>query len=343
MNNIEIQKANAEWNTLIERLDQADIPPNPKWRTLVLYMRNISDVSFLSEKQKLQMQKLIVKTLKSKDFSEERYIDIVQKQEDILLGPHKEKIQMALSETQALLDDVRGLLLRKKGDVQELESTAVNLMESEANPKDMISSMRKAFHEVVNSMEQDVEDLTKLSLTDQLTQLSNRRAFDLSLKKAVDDAIEGRWPLSLVMVDIDHFKHFNDSYGHRIGDQALQVVATSLRTLGEQINASEKKLYHACRYGGEEFTIILPHTNGSSAVQVAEELRKRVEKCRLNIKDTSGKHLHKGLTITISLGVEELNPGWEGCCSSNLVEFADRKLYQAKQSGRNCVCHKINT
>ncbi len=341
MTDMEIQKTNNEWDSLIKRLDRAGIPPNPHWRTLILYMRNIHSISFLNEKQKMQMQQLIVETLKSKNFTEKRYLEIVQKQEDILLEPHKEKIQMALAETQALLDDVRSLLMRKKGDVQELESTAVDLMESETSPKDMISSMRKAFHEVVNSMEQDMDNLTKLSLTDQLTQLSNRRAFDLSLKDAVTKALRNNKPLSLIMVDIDHFKHFNDTYGHRIGDQALQVVANALRTLGKKINTNNKGCYHACRYGGEEFTIILARTNKSSAAQVAEEVRKCVERCSFNIKDPNGKLLHQDLKITISLGVETLDPGWKGCLSSNLVEFADRKLYHAKESGRNRVCHTI--
>lgn len=333
--------ANAEWDKLIERLNKAGIPADQHWRTLVLYMRNMGTFDFLTGKQKAQMQKLIVDTLKSKDYSHERYVGIVEEQEEILLGPHKEKIQMALDETKALLDDVRHLLLRKKGDVQDLEATTVDLVEQGTDPKELISSMRKAFHEVVNDMEQDMENLTRMSMTDQLTQLFNRRAFDDILQKSVDKSLEDQQPLSLVMIDIDHFKHFNDTYGHQVGDQALQVMARSLKKFGDEVNNKEQNSFHACRYGGEEFTVVLPQTNGPSAAQVAEEIRKRVEKCSFNIQSKKGAILHQGLKVTISLGVQEMDQGWDGAHAANLIEHADRKLYHAKECGRNRVCHRL--
>lgn len=338
----QVVTAQMEWDKLIERLNKAGIPHDPHWRTLVLYMRNMGTYTFLSEKQKAQLQHLIVDTLKSKDYSQDRYMNIVQQQEEILLGPHKEKMQMALDETKALLDDVRDLLLRKKGDVQDLEATTVDLVEKGTDPKDLISSMRKAFHEVVNNMEQDMEDLTRLSMTDQLTQLNNRRAFDEILQECVKGSLEEGWPLSLVMIDIDHFKHFNDTYGHRIGDQALQVVSKTLSTLGNQVNAEAGDSYHACRYGGEEFTVVLPYTNARSAAQVAEEIRQRVERCSFNIQNKNGVLIHQGLKITISLGVQEMKREWNGAYVTNLVECADRKLYHAKESGRNRVCFTLD-
>ncbi|MBU1247120.1 MAG: GGDEF domain-containing protein [Proteobacteria bacterium] len=289
------------------------------------------------------MQKLIVDTLRAKEYTDERYQELVLEQEEILLAPHKEKIQLALDETQALMSDVQRLLLRKKGDVQSLETTAVDLVESGGNPKNLISSMRKAFQEVVNSMEQDMKDLTELSMTDQLTKLRNRRAFDQCLEQAVSSAMSDGTPLSLVMIDIDHFKLFNDTYGHRVGDQALQVVSRALLKLGEEINAGGEIAYQACRYGGEEFTVILPGANGPSGAQVAEEIRKRIERCALNIEDKFGKLLHERLSITVSLGVQELDPNWNGAYVSNLVEQADKKLYFAKETGRNRVCHQLDS
>lgn len=335
--------ASTIWDELIDRLDRAGIPADPHWRTLVLYMRNMREFFFLSEKQKEQMQKLIVDTLRAKDYSKERYMDIIKAKEEILLGPHKEKMQMALAETQELLDDVRDLLLRKKGDVMGLEIATVELVENEPNPQNIISSMRKAFREVVDSMERDMKNLTELSMTDQLTQLSNRRAFDQVLDQAISSSLAGGTPLSLVLIDIDHFKNFNDSYGHRIGDQALQVVGKTLLNIGSAINVDDaEEMYHPCRYGGEEFAVILPQNDLGAATEVAEEIRQRIESCKFTLHDKNGNMQHDGLQITVSLGVQQFDPTWNGAYVANIVEQADRKLYFAKETGRNRVCSELD-
>ncbi|WP_022662194.1 GGDEF domain-containing protein [Paucidesulfovibrio longus] len=331
-----------EWDRLIARLDKAGVPPDVRWRTLILYMRNVRGFYFLSERQKSEIQQLIVDTLKARDYTDRHYEEVVKRQEEILLGPHKEKLRMTLDESEGLLRDFRDLMLRKKGDVQELEVLTVGLVESEKSPKEMISAMRKAFHEVVHAMETDMADLTRISMTDALTQLYNRRAFDEHLSASAEACVQAGQPLSLIMIDIDHFKRFNDTYGHRIGDQALRVVAKVLLLHGEEVNgrpdAGRKGRYFPARYGGEEFAVVLNRTPLEEAAQMGETIRSRVEHYNFTIQDNSGNVLHEGVRITVSVGVARLDPAWKGAWAENLLEHADKHLYQAKESGRNKVC-----
>jgi len=131
-------------------------------------------------------------------------------------------------------------------------------------------------------------------------------------------------PTSLIMIDIDHFKKVNDTYGHEIGNQALIHVARLLcQTL--------RKLDIPCRYGGEEFALILPSTRLAPAVQVAERIRMLIAKTPFLVD-------HLKTTLRVSLGVECFTH-ISTCSSSELIKSADNYLYQAKHTGRNCTCH----
>jgi diguanylate cyclase (GGDEF)-like protein len=158
------------------------------------------------------------------------------------------------------------------------------------------------------------------ALQDKLTGLNNRVAFDESLRREIGLAHRQHTPLSLAVIDIDHFKAVNDSYGHSAGDIALRTVADSIT---ETLRGSDI----AFRFGGEEFVLILSNTNKQAAAQVAERVRMAVSKLSCNHNtDTFG--------LTISLGVAQLTRGEE---ASNLFDRADHALYQAKKSGRNQV------
>jgi len=157
-----------------------------------------------------------------------------------------------------------------------------------------------------------------LALQDKLTGLNNRAAFDESLKREIGLAQRQHTPLSLVVLDIDHFKSVNDSYGHSVGDIAL-------RALSDSIIDTLRRSDIAFRYGGEEFTLILSNTDKEAAVQVAERIRVAVSQLNCN----GGAHT---FGFTISLGLAQLNQGEE---ASSLFDRADRALYQAKKLGRN--------
>jgi diguanylate cyclase (GGDEF)-like protein len=163
-----------------------------------------------------------------------------------------------------------------------------------------------------------MNELKHESRTDSLTLLGNRRLFDDQLPSDFAQARQLHRPLSLLMLDIDHFKAYNDRHGHAQGDEAIKVVANALRRYA-------RKPFLACRYGGEEFTVILPGMDEAAAASLAERLRATVEEA-----------LGGDLAITISVGYASLSQArFE--TADKLFEAADFALYSAKQQGRNRV------
>jgi len=175
----------------------------------------------------------------------------------------------------------------------------------------------------ISNLQQSLEAIRAESLTDPLTGLGNRKYFDRSIDSAVQNALASAEPLSLLMFDIDHFKSFNDSYGHLTGDQVLRLVGMSLRQTikGQDITA---------RYGGEEFAVVLPNTALRQALTVADHIRRAVMAKELKKKST-GEILGR---VTISVGVAMLKPDDD---TDSLIERADACLYAAKRNGRNRV------
>jgi diguanylate cyclase len=175
----------------------------------------------------------------------------------------------------------------------------------------------------ISNLQQSLEAIRAESLTDPLTGLGNRKYFDRMIEMAVQHALAFNEPLSLLMFDIDHFKSFNDSYGHLTGDQVLRLVGMSLKQTikGQDITA---------RYGGEEFAVVLPNTALRQALTVADHIRRAVMAKELKKKST-GEILGR---VTISVGVSMLKPGDD---TDSLIERADACLYAAKRNGRNRV------
>jgi diguanylate cyclase len=177
----------------------------------------------------------------------------------------------------------------------------------------------------ISSLQHSLEAIRAESLTDPLTGLGNRKYFDRSVEMAVQESLASGEPLSLLMLDIDHFKSFNDTYGHLTGDQVLRLVGMSLKQAikGQDITA---------RYGGEEFAVVLPNTALRPALTVADNIRRAVMSKELRKKST-GEILGR---VTISVGVSMLKPDDD---THSLIERADGCLYAAKRNGRNrAIC-----
>lgn len=172
--------------------------------------------------------------------------------------------------------------------------------------------------------EQAVE-LQSQTVVDGLTGIANRRRFDQHLDDEFRRAKRNATPISLIMIDVDSFKDYNDHYGHQHGDECLARIAAAL---SRQLHRSRDLV---ARYGGEEFTVVLPDTDRDGALQVAEAMRAEVENLGI-------EHAASGVTdcVTISLGLCTLVPE-QAAKSASLIHAADRALYQAKRSGRNCV------
>lgn len=180
--------------------------------------------------------------------------------------------------------------------------------------------------ELQQALEETNEQLRLLSAMDGLTGLLNRRRFDEILEEEWQRCLRDSSPLSLLIVDIDHFKRYNDNYGHIMGDNCLKRVSRELA------DSLQRHVDRVARYGGEEFTVILPTTDSDGAMQVAHRMRKNVE--ALDIE-----HCASGVceAVTISVGVSTVVPG-AGTSSNLLLDSADKALYRAKKSGRNKCC-----
>lgn len=202
---------------------------------------------------------------------------------------------------QSVMSDTRTMLERNQKLEQELDKSSA----------------------LMQDLQRDLEQVRKEAMTDGLTGLSNRKAFDAAISRVTEEAQTSNLTFTLLMVDIDHFKTFNDNYGHQIGDQVLRLVA---RTLVEGVKGRDI----SCRYGGEEFAIILPDTTLSAGVAVGNSLRKAVATKDV-INRSSGEKLGR---ITMSVGVAEFIPGER---VDDLIERADAALYTAKHNGRNQV------
>ncbi len=324
---------------LCQMLDRAGVPPDPKWRTLILYMRGLEHNEFLTEQQKVRIQALVVKTLKEKDFSDAKYSELLSSEKEILDAPCNRKLEAALAETAAMVGDFKVMLQHHKGDVERLGNKTATVIAKGGDTDSLIAQIKEAFTEVVSMMQRDAETLTQLSKTDGLTGLNNRRAFDEHLDDSIEQWKQYDGNLALLMMDIDHFKKFNDSYGHRIGDQALATVAKILRGYGNELQDRDDTHvnFFPARYGGEEFAVVLRGATESSAMCIGEEIRRRVMRYNFLIRGVDGDVIKRGIHITLSVGVSEMSPEWKGAFAENLIEFADKALYKAKAAGRNLV------
>ena len=169
-----------------------------------------------------------------------------------------------------------------------------------------------------------MREIEKLSMTDALTGLSNRRSFNIMLEKEWGRAIREQQPLSMIVLDIDKFKDFNDTYGHQHGDIALQTVAQILNSI------IKRRTDYVARWGGEEFVILLPSTDVISAIKIAEKVRIEVENASIPHPDQFETR------VTISAGVNGIIPTLSSVVDK-FVSDADRALYAAKGQGRNRV------
>lgn len=215
------------------------------------------------------------------------------------------------------LDSLREAVATLVGDTKKMAAQNELLHERLENSSKEIQTLRE-----------HMEDVRAEGLTDGLTKIPNRKAFDINLRQEAMHAMESGEDLCLLLCDIDHFKKFNDTYGHHTGDQVLKLV-------GMILDQNVKGRDTAARYGGEEFAIILPNTQLGAAKNLANQVREAVASKRIRKKST-GEYFGE---ITISIGVAKFRAGES---LSELIQRSDKGLYQAKDDGRNCVVTEDN-
>lgn len=200
-------------------------------------------------------------------------------------------------------------------------------MNETALPKCSLYAEGCAYALDLKSVKEELAGLNALVSTDELTGLFNFRHFQRSIDLEMERTRRSGHSMSLIMMDLDHFKSFNDRWGHECGNLTLQHVSRI-------IQSTLRRLDIACRYGGEEFAIILPDTSLHAAINLAQRLRLNIHDSPLMLEDQS-------VMVTASLGVDVFTPS-DNDDVSRFVARTDAWLYEAKNAGRNCVHHAVD-
>jgi len=218
-------------------------------------------------------------------------------------------------------------ILKRDPDIDTIASLIFNLIDdtdSVLKTNQSMESMLEAMNEEVDILRNNLQALNKEAFTDKLTAVPNRRAFDKKIEHLCDDYHNEQQVFSLLLIDIDHFKQFNDTHGHTVGDRVLKYVAGVMTggIKGDDMLA---------RYGGEEFVVLLPNTSYEDAIAVGNHIREKVSSNKLVDNNAQQKVLGY---VTVSIGVAAIN---EKDNLDSIVERADKALYLAKERGRNMV------
>lgn len=193
---------------------------------------------------------------------------------------------------------------------------------ADAATGDELDYLIDGFNTMAEKIKNDQDELEKLAAYDSLTGLYNRRKFTSALQEEILRYRHGTQELSLLIIDLDHFKNINDTYGHQVGDEALRVVS-------KVVNSHIRRDDISARYGGEEIAVILPKTSNEDAIVLAERIRKAIEEQGIEYE------ADKTLYITASIGIATLDA--KNTTDNELIQSADAALYAAKRDGRNRV------
>jgi len=265
-------------------------------------------------------------------FIEERspaIIENVQIETQILINSLLNKIAQLSNGTETLLDNLNVFAkkLPTPPNSNELHLMVVSMateVELAIANKRHLSASLESLSEEMTHLKDEIDNLSKVAMTDEMTSLNNRRAYELFAAEQVAKFVDSQIVCSLLMIDIDDFKTFNDIFGHLIGDKVLAFVALAMKQTvkGDDLVA---------RYGGDKFVVMLPNAKLHDAVNVAEIIRERISLKQLSIGREKKQNLGH---ITVSIGVARIQTGDD---VDTLLSRVDQQLYQAKAAGKNCV------
>ena len=335
----------SELNTVLKKFD---IDGDPHWLAVILFVRNlVQRMSIFAAPQKAEIQLRIFRELEKKDFSEKSLNKVISMLEGFLLqttralaleealAAEKSSASLLLKEMATVFETIRGTSSSHEKRLGEIQEQTVDVIESNKDKSVIVGQFRGLFQGMVAEFKEEAEQLEaraqQLEKTANfdplLTGLHNRRALDVHLSESFSRLAQQNTPISFILIDVDHFKKVNDTYGHQAGDDVLRQLAAIVESQAIQFQG------FGARYGGEELVIVAEGLPLNKAVLKAEAIRADVESYLFRI--SPGDKLHgKTLQCTISAGVSECKPGWE---PEDMIRAADLALYRAKESGRNTV------
>ncbi len=332
----DIEQAKSYAKTAIDRISREKLPPTPDIYELwyVYYAAQSPEVVkaidvLVANKQKITNERC--KELYQRFLSEGHNEDAVLRAGDRINTTIK-NVSGAVHDVRTATSDYSGKLggvsaqiagVKDPSELKDILNNVVSDTHNMLNQNKRLEEELDKSSQIMEELQRDLDRVRREAMMDGLTGIANRKSFDSELKRSVLSAREKGETFSLLMIDIDHFKTFNDNFGHQIGDQVLRLVA---RTLTDGVKGRDL----VARYGGEEFCIILPDTPLKAGVIVGEALRKAVAS-----KDVVNRNTGEVLSrITMSVGVAEWTDGED---VEELIERADAALYTAKHNGRNQV------
>ncbi|MDR2124061.1 MAG: GGDEF domain-containing protein [Desulfovibrio sp.] len=329
-----------QYRQLLQLFDKVGVPRDTRWRSLLLFLREIKDYPHISDVQKITVQNLLTAIFASRDYSEESLHQILAAYQECMVAPYRKKIESILQELAGMVREFQNLLSTRSGDLNALEETAVGIVEDIFSTADKPHRLRESFARVKKLLADDIHSLENMAASDPLTGIANRRAFDEFMEKAVQAWREKRRPMRLAIFDIDFFKRFNDEHGHRIGDQVLVVVAKLLSKGARTLVRPDDAL--VARYGGEEFVMVVSGDEASRLPEIVEQIRQSVKQFNFLIRDADGNVVESGLHISVSAGIAAADPEWHGAWQENITDCADKALYYAKSNGRDLAVEYLH-
>jgi len=329
-------------NTAIVRMAKLGIPPTPENFTVWYgYLRGDDpDVvhmidQFLESGETFTQERCNDLYLRSTAFAAK----VIEEERDATLLSAGSKLEKSVESVMSLLDeagagaarygetlaDVGGALEGVEGGdrVRQIVSDLVTETRQVVQQNQSVNERLEQSNQEISELRQRISEARREAMSDALTGLNNRRAFDEQLRKGIADAEANNTPLSLLLLDLDHFKSFNDNHGHQLGDEVLRLVA---RCLVDCTKGRDT----AARYGGEEFAIILPDTDMEGALAVADQVRETVSSKKI-VRKSTGESLG-GVTLSGGAAIY-----MDGELLEDFIERADAGLYKAKGEGRNRI------
>lgn len=333
---------------LCEILSKFGIGDDLDWVALVLFARNlVGKGSLLNEEQKTRVQKLIFNAVSKGDFSRQAFGDLVGELENYLasISEHvrlTRELERERSLSDVLLEEIRGILTglaqsseRSTDKVKSFGEHTIRAVEGNEDRQKVADSIRSMLADVISDLKHEADhwENRARNLEEQthydplLGDVYNRRALDQYLEQAVQHHQSKNTPLTLVLFDLDHFKKVNDIHGHLAGDSVLKALAGILKAGTLQHDG------FVARFGGEELVAVFEDTDKEQAREIAETILNEVRQFEHIQPDRAGKPVV--LKFTISAGIAQLHPGWG---VNELINAADRAMYEAKDAGRDTVC-----
>ena len=344
-----MSKTANEIDRFYKNLHASDNPHEGDWMAVILFVRNLLPrLSIYSDDKKSEIQFEIFEQFMENDFSEERLTTVFALLDAYLmqtigalemeeaLSQEKRTAGLLIGEMNEMISSMHGANERQDNRLSSIQEETVEVIREGNQKSHILSRVRGMFQELIEEFREEARMLNAKAehfrmtadFDPLLTELHNRRAMEAHLKTAVEEFARSGTPLSLMMIDVDHFKNVNDTYGHQAGDDVLRALAGIITTHAIRYDG------FAARYGGEELVVAVQDMDLKQAEVKAEALRADVENYDFRVR-TDGHLEDTPINFTVSVGVARLKVGWT---AGELIGAADAALYEAKNSGRNRVC-----